>query len=253
VLQGHRVHFAEAGVRPRRLSALTRLVFHLTPFRHILPGEKEACILSKLAAFQFYPGDWLKDPALSICSPGARGVWMDVLCLMFESPKRGYLVTNHQPWTLKQLSEALRGHASANLLFLKELVRNGVMKHDKKRGYFSARLVQDERNRETWRSEKRRQLIKNKRSHSGTNSTPVPPDLHSSSSSSNLTTKTPLPPASAGGSSEQFFEWARETIGVQMGRHRRLPNLDSYQGGQAKYVVEFLNSRGFPARIVTAQ
>jgi len=140
--------------------------------------------MSKLAAFQFYPGDWLKDPALSICSPGARGVWMDVLCLMFESPRRGYLITNHQPWTLEQISEALRGHANANVLFLKELVRNGVMKQDKKRGYFSARLVQDERKRETWRSEKRRQAIQNKGSDSCAHSGQVPAVLHSSSSSS---------------------------------------------------------------------
>ena len=154
--------------------------------------------MSKLAAFQFYPGDWLKDPALSICSPGARGVWIDVLCLMFESPRRGYLITNGKPWTLEQLSEALRGHPSANLLFLKELVRNGVIREDKKRGYFSARMARDEHQRELWRGEKRRQLIKNKGSHSGTHSANLPPVLHSSSSSSNLTTRTPLTPLGGG-------------------------------------------------------
>lgn len=62
--------------------------------------------------------------------------------------------------------------------------------------------------------------------------------------------KTPLPPAGAGDSSEQFFNWCRETIGVQMGRRRRLPSLGSYEGAQAQYVVDFLNGRGFPSRIV---
>lgn len=64
------------------------------------------------------------------------------------------------------------------------------------------------------------------------------------------TTKTPLPPAGAGESGEQFFTWQRETIGVQMGRRRRLPNLGSFDGAQAERVVEFLRGRGFPARIV---
>ena len=84
---------------------------------------------SKLPSFQFYPGDWMKDPALAICSAGARGVWMDVMCLMFESPKRGYLITNGVPWTIEQIAVSLRGDWQENLVYLKERpVRNGVMK-----------------------------------------------------------------------------------------------------------------------------
>lgn len=60
----------------------------------------------------------------------------------------------------------------------------------------------------------------------------------------------PLPPAGAGGSTEQLLSWCGETIGVQMGRHRRLPNLNAYTGGRAVDVVEFLKRKGFPARIV---
>ena len=40
---------------------------------------------AKLPAFQFYPGDWLKDPALSMCAPATRGVWIDLLCAMHET------------------------------------------------------------------------------------------------------------------------------------------------------------------------
>lgn len=35
-------------------------------------------------AFQFYPGDWLKDPALRMCSPATRGIWVDLLCGMWN-------------------------------------------------------------------------------------------------------------------------------------------------------------------------
>lgn len=46
----------------------------------------------KQPSFQFYPGDWLRDPALRSVSLAARGVWIDLLCLMHESTRRGYLI-----------------------------------------------------------------------------------------------------------------------------------------------------------------
>lgn len=43
----------------------------------------------KRPAILFYTGDWLKDPALSMCSPPSRGIWMDLLCLMHENKESG--------------------------------------------------------------------------------------------------------------------------------------------------------------------
>lgn len=45
--------------------------------------------MSKLPAFQFYPGDWMKDPALSMCGPATRGIWIDLLCAMHELDRCG--------------------------------------------------------------------------------------------------------------------------------------------------------------------
>ncbi len=45
--------------------------------------------IMKLPSFQFYPGDWMKDPSLRSVSLEARGLWMDMLCLLFESVRRG--------------------------------------------------------------------------------------------------------------------------------------------------------------------
>jgi len=45
----------------------------------------------KLPAFQFYPGDWLKDAALARCTPATRGVWMDLLCAMHDLNRSGEL------------------------------------------------------------------------------------------------------------------------------------------------------------------
>jgi hypothetical protein len=148
----------------------------------------------KYPGFMFYHGDWMKDPALSICSAAARGVWMDVICLMFESPKRGFLITeNGIPWTLEQIAVCTRGDWQENLACLKELIRNGVMKQATKghrfRGkigaYFSARIARDEGQREAWRSQKRRQFVEKKESRSGSFSS-----SSSSSLSSSLSTTT---------------------------------------------------------------
>ena len=55
--------------------------------------------MRKLPGFVFYPGDGLKDPELRGCSPGARGTWIDMLCMMWESSQRGVLRAYDLPTT----------------------------------------------------------------------------------------------------------------------------------------------------------
>jgi prophage maintenance system killer protein len=122
---------------------------------------------------------------------------MDILCLMFESPRRGYLITNGKPWTLHQIAVALSGDWQENLVYLNELVKNGVMKQAprqkkcplKSEAFFSARIVEDERSREVWRSQKRRQRIDNKRKVSTPVSSPSSSSSSSSSSIQNIKSK----------------------------------------------------------------
>jgi len=45
----------------------------------------------KLPYMQFYPGDWLKDPNIAMCSPVTRGIWFDFLCAMHESDRSGQI------------------------------------------------------------------------------------------------------------------------------------------------------------------
>lgn len=40
---------------------------------------------------QFFSGDWLTEPTLTLCSPAARGVWIDLICVMHESGRVGEL------------------------------------------------------------------------------------------------------------------------------------------------------------------
>jgi hypothetical protein len=71
-------------------------------------------------AFQFYPGDWQKNAKLRRCSPAARGVWMDVLCLLHDSEDE-YGVLR---WPLKDIANA----AGASMSHVRELVEKGVLK-----------------------------------------------------------------------------------------------------------------------------
>jgi len=45
----------------------------------------------KYPHMQFYTGDWLKDPRLSLCHPASRGIWIDLLCAMHELDRSGEL------------------------------------------------------------------------------------------------------------------------------------------------------------------
>lgn len=60
---------------------------------------------------------------------------------------------------------------------------------------------------------------------------------------------TPLPPASGG----MIFSWCGEKIEVQMGRRKRLPTFENYAGARAFQVADFLNRRGFPAKVLEEQ
>ena len=44
----------------------------------------------------FYPGDWLSD-AVAGCSPAAKGIWIDMLCVMHGSQRYGYLESEGKP------------------------------------------------------------------------------------------------------------------------------------------------------------
>lgn len=64
--------------------------------------------MTALPWFKFYPADWRSEPSLRAVSPAARGLWIEMLCLMHEAEPRGHLLLNGRPVTDAQLS-ALAG------------------------------------------------------------------------------------------------------------------------------------------------
>ncbi len=73
----------------------------------------------KRPAFMFYPGDWQRNANLRRCSMGARGAWIDILCLMHDADEYGVL-----RWPMKEVAQA----AGVPLALVKELAAKGVLK-----------------------------------------------------------------------------------------------------------------------------
>ena len=52
---------------------------------------------NKLPAFQFYPGDWRRDSELHMMTFQSRGIWIEILCLMWDAQNRGKLHGTVEP------------------------------------------------------------------------------------------------------------------------------------------------------------
>lgn len=102
----------------------------------------------KRPAFQFYPGDWLRDPGVRSISFAARGLWTDMLCLMHESDRRGYLQLNGKPVNAEQLARMTGGSTDDVSRLLQELDDSGVFSRSEHGIIYSRRMVRDERKRE---------------------------------------------------------------------------------------------------------
>jgi len=73
----------------------------------------------KRPSFQFYPGDWKRNPNLRRCSEAARGAWADILCVLHDSDEYGVV-----RWPLKELIQV----AGVKPKSARELVEKRVLK-----------------------------------------------------------------------------------------------------------------------------
>jgi hypothetical protein len=105
-------------------------------------------VATKYPAFWFYPGDWMKDTDLRAVSVAARGLWIDLLCLMWESDKRGYLVlSSGKPATTEQLARMTGNAPEVVAELVRELEDCGVASRTEEGVLFSRRMVRDESKR----------------------------------------------------------------------------------------------------------
>ena len=152
---------------------------------------------TRLPSFQFYPGDWLKDPKLRSVSIAARGLWMDLICLMSESDPRGYLQDAiGQALSEKQIARMTGCAQQTVKKLLQELEVSGVFSRTETDGIiYSRRIVRDEeirmKNRENGSKGGNPQLMKpvNPSVNRDANRNQTPSSSSSSSSSIEENTK----------------------------------------------------------------
>jgi predicted GIY-YIG superfamily endonuclease len=102
----------------------------------------------KRPAFQFYPGDWRKDPELQACSILARGVWWEMLCLMHECRPYGHLAQSGKPMSDQAVANNIRVPLATYRKAVSELETNGVPSRTADGTIYSRRMVRDERMRQ---------------------------------------------------------------------------------------------------------
>ena len=98
----------------------------------------------KRPAFQFYPADWRKDPALSACSLAARGLWIELMCIAHEGGTYGVLSINGKPMAPVQIARMVGESPAAVVKLLAELEDAGVFSRDEQGCIYSRRMVKDE-------------------------------------------------------------------------------------------------------------
>lgn len=200
----------------------------------------------KAPAFMYYPKDWRSDPVWC-CSLAARGLWHEMMDRMHESKPYGYLCANGKPIPPEQIARLCGTTLSEFNVLLAELDAVGVPRRTASGIIYCKRMVEDERKRKEWRNRQNKKRLTERDISQVSRDCHADLHLHSASPSQNH--NPPYPPS--GG--EETFSWGGQTVAVQMGRHKRLPKLDAYQGGRASDVVQFLKSRGFEARVVSVQ
>lgn len=102
----------------------------------------------KLPAMMFYFGDWFKAIDLRMCSLEARGLWIDLLGMMWEGDNPGYLSNKGLPLKDTFIGSFLGIPENKVKILLKELEENGVFSKTEDGVIFCRRMVKDVQKRE---------------------------------------------------------------------------------------------------------
>lgn len=93
---------------------------------------------------KFYPQDWLADPGLRMCSPAARGVWMDLIAVMHDAQPYGHLLLGDTAPSMAALGRLCGVSARTMAALLRELEENNVLARTPAGIIYSRRMVRDE-------------------------------------------------------------------------------------------------------------
>ncbi len=91
--------------------------------------------------FKFYPTDWRSDPALRMCSLAARGLWVEMLCVMHEAHPYGHLLVNGHSPTDAQIGVLVGAPPSQITAMLGELDMAGVFSRTRSGVIYSRKMT----------------------------------------------------------------------------------------------------------------
>lgn len=98
--------------------------------------------MNKLPWFKFYPKDWMTDSGLQMCSWEAKGIFIELICIMAESKRYGFLEINGVKVTQELLKKRLRIHHKTLKKCLRELLDNSVLSLEEG-VFFSRKMVKE--------------------------------------------------------------------------------------------------------------
>jgi hypothetical protein len=110
----------------------------------------------KRPSFQFYAKEWVWDIALRQCSIAARGLWIDLLCLMHEGTPYGHLADERGALSLEFILRVAGIPEKEYARLLDELESKGVSGRAETGVMYSRRMVRDEERRNTPRTNGKR-------------------------------------------------------------------------------------------------
>jgi hypothetical protein len=90
---------------------------------------------------KFFTHDWRADPCLQRCTWAARGLWMEMLCIMHEN--NGFLAVGGVPLSVAELARMCGGPEDEAHVLLAELERATVFSKDDTGTIYSRRIVRD--------------------------------------------------------------------------------------------------------------
>ena len=92
--------------------------------------------------------DWRGNPNLSRCSHAAKGVYMDLLCLMWECDDRGVLATAGRAWSDEDILRAVGGDQVVVTTAISELTSAGILNRNTSGALYCKRTVRAEQVRQ---------------------------------------------------------------------------------------------------------
>jgi hypothetical protein len=94
---------------------------------------------------KFYPRDWRGDQALRLVSLPARGLWMEMLCVMHEASPYGHLIVGAKPCSAADLASLANTTVEEIQALLVELLDARVARKTRGGVIYSKRMIADDK------------------------------------------------------------------------------------------------------------